>query len=87
MAEFHTLEDDVPGREVGLVVFGEAQFTAMMKADGSLDTLGIDAPRIAILWPEAAGIAPGLKDVMVATTNKNVEDKKRKKRQDVTDRL
>ena len=78
VAEFHTLVQEVLGREVGLVVFGDAQFTAMMNADESLVTLGIEAPSIATLWLDAAGIATGLKDVIVATANKNVMRKKRK---------
>ena len=48
-AEFHTLEEDVLKRTVGLVVFGEEQDGAMMKAAVSPDTLGIEAPTTATL--------------------------------------
>ena len=47
--EIHTLDDDVLGSTIGLVVFGVPQFTATMKATGSLVTLGMKAPTIATL--------------------------------------
>ena len=71
--EVHTLDDDVLGRTVGLVVFGVAQFTAMMKATESLVTLGIEAPTIATLWLEAAGMAAGLKAVIEAVSPSSCE--------------
>ena len=48
-AEFQTFEQEVLGREIGLVAFGKEQFAAMIKAVKSLDTLGIEAPTKATL--------------------------------------
>ena len=70
VAEFQALVTDVLGREVGLIVFGEEQDTATMKADVSLVTLGIEDPTTATFWLEAAGIALGLNDVMEAASGK-----------------
>ena len=47
VAEFQTLVEEVLNSKVGLVVFGDIHDTAIMKADESLATLGIEAPRMA----------------------------------------
>ena len=83
-AEFHTLVEDVLGRTVGFVVFGDAQETAKMNADKSLDTLGIDAPTTPTLWPEEAAIVLGLRDVIEASTG-NVRTQERMKNKKNTD--
>ena len=64
---------------MGLVVFGDAQFTAIRKADASPVTLGIEAPRTLTFWLEAEGIAPGLNDVIVATEHKEARVRKEKR--------
>ena len=61
---------EVLERTVGFVVFGDAQDTATMKADVSLDTLlGMKAPTTETLWLETPGMATGLNDAIVATNH------------------
>ena len=63
-AEFHTLVAEVLERAVGFAVSGTEQDAARMKAEESLDTLGITAPTTETTWLKAAGIPTGLKDVI-----------------------
>ena len=55
------------GRDVGTVELGEEQDNATMKPRVSLVTLGMELPTTETLWPDAVGIAAGVKDAIVAT--------------------
>ena len=74
-AEFQTLEANVFERTAGLVELGNEQFAAIMKADESLETLGIEAPTIETLWLEAAAMAPGSNDVIEAAINRKQKNR------------